>query len=104
ASNLYLADVKELWLNHLVQGFSDKLPSLPIVESELRKLPAICRMDSKYENNQDLIAQRNSVLASQAQIIHGPNDKTYEVGKEMIDKLTLPGQIKTENKKNNFAK
>jgi hypothetical protein len=101
ATNLYLVDVKELWVNHLVQGFSEKLPSLPIVETELRKLPSICRVDTKYDNNPDLLAQRNSVLASQAKIIHGPNDKVYEVGKEMVDKLTLPGQVKSEEKKNN---
>lgn len=95
ATNLYLADVNELWLNHLVQGFSNKLPSLPLVEAELKKLPSICRVETKFENSPQMISQRNQVFADEVKVIHGPDAKIYEVGKEMVNKLTLPGQNKS---------
>lgn len=101
ASNLYLADAHELMRHHLLNGFSQKLGSLPIVQESLSKLPTVCRLQNKFDNNPELIKERNDVMASAAKIMHGPDDKVYDIGREMENKLTLPGQslqAKTQKK------
>jgi hypothetical protein len=101
ASNLYLADVQELLRHHLVSGFSQKAPSISLIQDSLSRLPMLCRRENKFDNNPELIKERNNVMSSAAKIMHGPDDRVYDIGREMENKLTLPGQssqAKTQKK------
>lgn len=97
ATNLYLADIDELWQSKLVHGFSEKLPSLSLVRDELYSLSPISRSKDYFNNSAQTIKNRNEFLASQAHIVKAP-DKNSVTGREMANALTLPGQ-KIENDK-----
>lgn len=93
ATNLYIADAQQLLKHHLVKDFTQKLPSLNTVEAELSKLPPVCKMQNKF-NNPELIILRNDVFAHATKITRAPDDQTCEVGHEMENRTSLPGQPK----------
>lgn len=90
ATNLYLADVDKLWQNKLVQGFSEKLPSLALVRDELYSLSPIAKSKDYFDNSPQTIKKRNELFANRAHVVRGPEGSTP--GREMANALTLPGQ------------
>ena len=92
ATNLYLADVNQIWKHQLIHGYSKKLGSLDLVQKDLFSLPEICRQQAYFSRNSDFISKRNEVISSSAHVLQAPGDKVQQVGREMANSLTLPGQ------------